>query len=88
MYKRQVRDGEPFEVENAEEDERVPQHLVKRYGIKSYLGIPVKVNQVVTGSLCVIDTKARTFSNDERQKLAKLADLVSQRLEALSAQLT
>ena len=83
-----VRDGEPFEVENAEEDERVPQHLVKRYGIKSYLGIPVKVNQVVTGSLCVIDTKARTFSNDERQKLAKLADLVSQRLEALSAQRT
>ena len=83
-----VRDGEPFEVENAEEDARVPQHLVKRYGIKSYLGIPVKVNQVVTGSLCVIDTKARTFSNDERQKLAKLADLVSQRLEALSAQRT
>ena len=83
-----VRDGEPFEVENAEEDERVPQHLVKRYGIRSYLGIPVKVNQVVTGSLCVIDTKARTFSNDERQKLAKLADLVSQRLEALSAQRT
>ena len=36
-----VRDGEPFEVENAEEDERVPQHLVKRYGIKSYLGIYV-----------------------------------------------
>ena len=62
--------------------------MVKRYGIKSYLGIPVKVNQVVTGSLCVIDTKARTFSNDERQKLAKLADLVSQRLEALSAQRT
>ena len=83
-----VRDGEPFEVENAEEDERVPQHLVNRYGIKSYLGIPVKVNQVVTGSLCVIDTKARTFSNDERRKLAKLADLVSQRLEALSAQRT
>lgn len=83
-----VRDGEPFEVENAEEDERVPQHLVKRYGIKSYLGTPVKVNQVVAGSLCVIDTKARTFSNDERQKLAKLADLVSQRLEALSAQRT
>ncbi len=83
-----VRDGEPFEVENAEEDERVPQHLVKLYGIKSYLGIPVKVNQVVTGSLCVIDTKVRTFSNDERRKLAKLADLVSQRLEVLSAQRT
>ncbi len=83
-----VRGGEPFEVENAEEDERVPQHLVKSYGIKAYLGIPVKVNQVVTGSLCVIDTKARTFSGDERQKLTELAELVSQRLEALSAQRT
>ena len=83
-----VRDGEPFEVENAEEDERVPQHLVKRYGVKAYLGIPVKVNEVVTGSLCVIDTKARTFSDDERQKLTELAGLVSQRLEVLSAQRT
>ena len=83
-----VRDGEPFEVENAEEDERVPQHLVKRYGVKAYLGIPVKVNKVVTGSLCVIDTKARTFSDDERQKLTELAGLVSQRLEVLSAQRT
>ena len=83
-----VRDGEPFEVENAEEDERVPQHLVKSYGIKAYLGIPVKVNKVVTGSLCVIDTKARTFSDDERQKLTELAGLVSQRLEVLSAQRT
>lgn len=83
-----VRDGEPFEVENAEEDERVPQYLVKRYGVKAYLGIPVKVNKVVTGSLCVIDTKARTFSDDERQKLTELAGLVSQRLEVLSAQRT
>ena len=83
-----VRDGEPFEVENAEEDERVPQHLVKRYGVKAYLGIPVMVNKVVTGSLCVIDTKARTFSGDDRQKLTELAELVSQRLEALSAQRT
>ena len=83
-----VRDGEPFEVENAEEDERVPQHLVKRYGVKAYLGIPVKVNKVVAGSLCVIDTKPRTFSDDERQKLTELANLVSQRLEILSAQRT
>jgi hypothetical protein len=83
-----VRDGEPFEVENAEEDERVPQHLVKRYGVKAYLGIPVKVNNVVAGSLCVIDTKPRTFTDDERQKLTELAGLVSQRLEILSAQRT
>ena len=81
-----VRDGEPFEVEDAAGDDRVPQHLVKRYGIKAYLGIPVKIKQIVAGSLCVIDTKARTFSDEERQRLAELAELVSQRLEALSEQ--
>src|SRR5210317_468478 len=30
-----VRDGQPFEVTDAEHDTRVPQHLVKTYGIKS-----------------------------------------------------
>ena len=44
-----VRDGQPFEVTDAEHDTRVPQHLVKTYGIKSYLGMPVVANDVVLG---------------------------------------
>ncbi len=78
-----VRDGEPFEVHDAEQDARVPQHLVKHYGIRSYLGIPVVANNIVVGSLCVIDTKPRTFSEEERSNLQQLAHLVNARLAGL-----
>lgn len=79
-----VRHGEPFEVTDAEQDERVPQHLVKHYGIKSYLGIPVLANDVIVGSLCVIGTQPREFTEIERQNLKKMAELVNVRLALLS----
>jgi hypothetical protein len=79
-----VRDGEPFEVINAEKDVRVPQHLVKHYGIRSYLGIPLVANDVIIGSLCVIDTNPRRFSNEERRILQNLADCINRRLATLS----
>jgi hypothetical protein len=79
-----VRDGKPFEVINAEQDARVPQHLVKHYGIRSYLGLPVVANDVIVGSICVIDTKPREFSDEERRVLNRLADLVNARLATLS----
>jgi len=79
-----VRNGEQFEVTDAERDTRVPQHLVKNYGVKSYLGIPVVANEVIVGSLCVIDTKPREFSEEERGILKNLADLVNARLAELS----
>jgi len=79
-----VREGEPFEVINAEQDARVPQHLVKHHGIRSYLGIPVVANDVIVGSLCVIDFEPREFSEEERRILKNLADLVNRRLATLS----
>ena len=79
-----VRDGQPFEVTDAEHDTRVPQHLVKTYGIKSYLGMPVVANDVVLGSLCVIDTKKRKFLKAEREKLKRFSELVNERLEKLA----
>jgi hypothetical protein len=79
-----VRDGEPFEVTNAEQDARVPQHLVKHHGIIAYLGIPVIANDVIVGSLCVIDTEPREFSQEERRLLTNLADQVNARLAELS----
>jgi len=79
-----VRDGQPFEVTDAEHDTRVPQHLVKTYGIKSYLGMPVVVNDIVLGSICVIDTKKRKFLKAEREKLKRFSELVNTRLEKLT----
>lgn len=79
-----VRDGKPFEVEDAEKDDRVPKHLVRSYGIRSYLGMPIKVDGTTVGSLCVIDTKPRQFSEKDRDNLNRLASLVNSRLTLLS----
>jgi hypothetical protein len=75
-----VRDGEPFEVTDAKTDPRVPQHLVKNYDIQAYLGIPIQVEETIVGSLCVIDTKPRPFSQKEREDLTSLAARVNERL--------
>jgi len=79
-----VRDGKPFEVNDAPNDSRIPQHLVKEYNIKSYLGIPIHINDTVVGSLCVIDTKKRAFTKDEHEALSHLAELVNERIAMLS----
>ena len=79
-----VKDGEAFEVNDAENDPRIPQHVVKEYNIQSYLGVPIKLDETVMGSLCVLDTKKREFSEEEHNSLKKLADLVNIRLKHLT----
>jgi len=81
-----VRDGKPFEVSDAPNDSRIPQHLVKEYNIQSYLGIPINVRNTVVGSLCVIDTKKRSFTQDEHDALSRLAELVNERITILGEQ--
>ena len=82
-----VRDGKTFEVNDAANDPRIPQHVVKEFNIQSYLGIPIIVKENVMGSLCVLDTKKRGFSKEEHTSLNKLAKLVNDRLEILTKQL-
>ncbi|MGI9532965.1 GAF domain-containing protein, partial [Lutimonas sp.] len=79
-----VRDGETFEVNDASNDPRIPQHVVKEYNIQAYLGVPIMVEENVMGSLCVLDTKKRGFSKEEHKSLKKLAKLVNSRLTALT----
>jgi len=79
-----VRDGETFEVNDASDDPRIPQHFVKEYNIQSYLGVPIMVKENVMGSLCVLDTKKRGFSKEEHTSLNNLAKLVNKRLEVIT----
>ncbi len=79
-----VRDGQRFEVTHASEDGRVPQELVDRYGIESYLGEPITVGASVVGSLCVIGTDPRSFSDADRANLTRLATRAGERLFQLS----
>ena len=79
-----VRDGARFEITHASRDERLPQELVERYGFEAYLGEPVVVSGMTVGSLCVIGTEPRAFSDQDRATLVDLAAKVTQRLEDLA----
>ena len=69
-----VRDGASYETEDAQLEPSLPQELVQRYGIRAYLGAPVVLNGRTGGSLCVIDTEARSFTEEQRSKLEQLAE--------------
>jgi len=80
-----VRDEQALEVVCAGRDERVPQELVRRYGIQSYYGVPVHANGSAVGALCVIDTQPREFAASQREQLRALSHQVSQRLGELAS---
>lgn len=79
-----VRENAPLVVENAPEDERVPQQLVKDFGIRSYLGVPLRLGTETLGTLCVIDTKRRHFSEQEQSQLERLSKKVTDRLAEMA----
>ena len=39
--------------------------VIKKYGFKSFLGLPVQAGKEVCGSLCVLDVRKRTFSQGD-----------------------
>lgn len=78
-----VRDNAPVAVEHASVRPDAPQDMVARYGAEAYLGVPVYANDAVLGALCVVDGKPRAFDDVDRDKLARIAERVSARLEQL-----
>ncbi|MFA5904429.1 MAG: ATP-binding protein [Desulfobacula sp.] len=56
---------------------------VKQYNLKSYLGFPVKLRQKVIGSLCIVDTKTREFTQDDLYCIKALAKALSLEEERL-----
>jgi GAF domain-containing protein len=52
-------------------------------GIRFYAGAPLRTSSgFVLGSLCVIDTKPRTFSAKDRKLLQTIADELMAKVEA------
>lgn len=78
-----VRTEGPFIVAEASTDLRVPQDLVRRYGIMAYAGVPLRYEGHVLGSLCVIDTQPRTFDAQLIEDLTVIGGKVVQRLSSL-----
>jgi len=79
-----VKDGARFVVTDARADARVPQELVERYGIRSYVGAPVRIGGTVVGSLCAIDHEPREFGAGDLALLDELARRASVRMEELA----
>jgi len=73
----------PFVVADIRADAALPQQLSVDFGIRAYAGMPVRVDGAVVGALCAIDTQPRAFEEQELALLAKLADRVSARLDAI-----
>jgi len=78
-----VQTGEPFETSNAPLEKRLPQALVDRYGLRAYLGLPLRLDGNVVGTLCVLDTVVRPFTGAQREALSMLAVRAERRLRAM-----
>jgi hypothetical protein len=78
-----VRDRSPLEVSDASADPRVPQELVRELGLRAYLGAPVRSDDAVIGSLCILDVEPRSFDAQDLTTLERMARRVEARFEAL-----
>lgn len=79
-----VRSGQPFIVEDAEQEPLVQENpLVKYDGIRCYAGIPLRSSRgYALGTLCVIGKEPRTFTEEEVETLHGLAAEAVARIEA------
>jgi diguanylate cyclase (GGDEF)-like protein len=76
---------EAMVVPNALEDERFHDNPLVIGGpkIRFYAGYPLTADEVKIGTLCIIDTVPREFSDQEIKMLADLGGLAERELEAL-----
>lgn len=74
----------PLQIEDATQEPALPTELVQRYGIRAYVGFPLRVAGSTVGSFCVIDVKPGHLGAAQLEELSKLAEAASARLEALA----
>ncbi|WP_224244792.1 GAF domain-containing protein [Hyalangium gracile] len=74
----------PLRVEDATREPALPTDLVERYGIRAYVGFPLRVKGKTVGSFCVIDVKPGRLGPEQLEELSELAQAASARLESLA----
>lgn len=80
-----LHDTRPVVVEELRDHALMPQRAVDGMGVRAYAGAPVRVNGFIVGTLCVMDTKPRSFGTVDLASIIALADSASERLEELAA---
>jgi GAF domain-containing protein len=68
-----VASREPFIVEDSRTHPLVQHSAAISAGVLAYAGVPLEVNGEAIGALCVIDSKPRSWSEDELKTLRALA---------------
>jgi GAF domain-containing protein len=76
----------PLRVEDSHQVPELPPDLVRRYGIRAYVGFPLRVAGQTVGSFCVLDLKPGTLAPPVLARLEQLAHAAAARLEQLCAQ--
>jgi predicted PurR-regulated permease PerM len=78
-----VANNEALVVEDLARDRRFANNpLLKAHGLRFYAGAPLRSkNDLVIGSLCVLDTKTRRFGDHEKRLLQIFADEAMEEIE-------
>jgi PAS domain S-box-containing protein len=76
-----VSNGEPITVEDINQDPRLTRLVMKKEGLHSYLGVPLKSKGKILGTLFVITQQDRTYNSDEIQLLASIGNQIGMAVE-------
>jgi len=75
-----VTSGRPVAIEEIDRDDRIDQVVRERAadaGFRSYLGVPLAIDGAVLGAVCVLDDRARRWSDDDIVALQDAAALIA-----------
>jgi PAS domain S-box-containing protein len=73
--------GEPITVEDISQDPRLTRMVMKREGLHSHLGVPLKSKGKILGTLFVITQQDRRYNSDEIQLLASIGNQIGMAVE-------
>ena len=73
--------GEPITVGDISQDPRLTRMVMKREGLHSYLGVPLKSKGKILGTLFVITQQDRRYTSDEIQLLASIGNQIGMAVE-------
>lgn len=71
-----VLDGEPVMVEDITQDPRLTRLIMRKEGLHSFLGVPLKSKGKILGSLFVISQKKRGYAKEEIQLLLSIGNQI------------
>jgi len=73
--------GEPIMVEDITQDPRLTRLVMRKEGLHSYLGVPLKSKGKIVGTLFVITQKGRKYNSEEVQLLLSIGNQIGMAME-------